>query len=108
MRLRVRSLALLIGLRIWRCRELWCRPAATAPIRPLAWEPPYAAGAAQEMAKKKEADTGVPVVLQWKQIPLVSMRMHVQSLALFSGLRIQCYCELWCRPAATALIRPLG
>ena len=25
---------------------LWCRPAATAPIRPLAWEPPYAAGVA--------------------------------------------------------------
>jgi len=23
---------------------------ATAPIRPLAWEPPYAAGAAQEIA----------------------------------------------------------
>ena len=21
---------------------LWCRPAAVAPIRPLAWEPPYA------------------------------------------------------------------
>ena len=33
---------------------LWCRPMATAPIRPLAWEPPYAAGAAQEMAKKKK------------------------------------------------------
>ena len=31
---------------------LWHRPAATALIRPLAWEPPYAAGAAQEMAKK--------------------------------------------------------
>ena len=29
---------------------LWCRPVATAPIRPLAWEPPYAAGAAQEIA----------------------------------------------------------
>ena len=29
---------------------LWRRLAATAPIRPLAWEPPYAAGAAQEMA----------------------------------------------------------
>ena len=26
---------------------LWCRPAATAPIEPLTWEPPYAAGAAQ-------------------------------------------------------------
>ena len=25
------------------------------------------------------------------------MRMQVWSLALFSGLRIQCYCELWCR-----------
>ena len=31
---------------------LWHRPAATALIRPLAWEPPYAAGAAQEMAKR--------------------------------------------------------
>ena len=29
---------------------LWCRPVATAPIQPLAWEPPYAAGAAQEIA----------------------------------------------------------
>ena len=25
---------------------LWRRPAVTAPIGPLAWEPPYAAGAA--------------------------------------------------------------
>ena len=33
-RLQVRSLALLSGLRIWRCRELWCRPAAVAPIQP--------------------------------------------------------------------------
>jgi len=31
----------------------WCRPAATAPIRPLPWEPPSAAGAAQEMAKRQ-------------------------------------------------------
>ena len=71
MRLWVWSLPLLSGLTIRRCRELWCRlqtqlgsrvavdPAllwlwrrmvATAPIRPLAWEPPYAAGAAQEIA----------------------------------------------------------
>ncbi len=32
---------------------LWCRPAAAAPIRPLAWEPPYAAGAALEKAKRQ-------------------------------------------------------
>ena len=30
---------------------LWCRPVATAPIQPLAWESPYAPGVAQEMAK---------------------------------------------------------
>ena len=30
---------------------LWRRLAATAPIRPLAWELPYAKGAAQEIAK---------------------------------------------------------
>ena len=30
---------------------LWCRPAATAPIRPLAWEPPYAVGAALKSQK---------------------------------------------------------
>ena len=28
--------------------------AATAPIRPLAWEPPYAVAAAQEMAKRQK------------------------------------------------------
>ena len=61
----VQSLPLLSGLTIRCCRELWCRLqtrlgsrvawlwrrlAATAPIRPLAWEPPYAVGAAQEIA----------------------------------------------------------
>ena len=63
---------------------------------------------------------------QWKLIRLVTMRMRVRSLALLSGLRIQRFCELWCRwqtqlgygsdpvllwlcfrPAAAALIRPL-
>ena len=32
---------------------LWRRPAATAPIRPLAWQPPYAVGAALEKAKRQ-------------------------------------------------------
>ena len=35
---------------------LWHRPVATAPIRPLAWEPPYAAVAAQEIAKKTKKE----------------------------------------------------
>ena len=33
---------------------LWLRPAATAQIRPLAWEPPYAIGAALKRQKKKK------------------------------------------------------
>ena len=32
---------------------LWCRPAATAPIQSLAWEPPYATGAALEKAERQ-------------------------------------------------------
>ena len=35
---------------------LWCRPVATAPIPPLAWEYPYAAEAALEMAKKRQKE----------------------------------------------------
>ena len=31
---------------------LWRRLEATAPIRPLAWEPPYAEGEALEKAKR--------------------------------------------------------
>ena len=31
---------------------LWCRQAATAPIRPLPWERPYAMGVALEKTKK--------------------------------------------------------
>ena len=60
----VRSLALLRGLRVPRCHELWCRLqpptllwlwrrlVATAPIRSLAWELPYATGMALEKAKR--------------------------------------------------------
>ena len=36
---------------------LWCRSAATAPIGPLAWEPPYAVGVAQKMAKRQNNKT---------------------------------------------------
>ena len=49
------------SFRTRRCRELWCGSqmrlgscvaVATAPIRPLAWEPPCAGGAA--LGKKKK------------------------------------------------------
>ena len=62
MRMQVRSLALLSVLSIWHCSLscgvgfrhsldpellwLWCSLASTSPIRPLAWECPYATGMA--------------------------------------------------------------
>ena len=65
MSLWVWSLASLSRLRIWHCRELWCRSqmwlrsgiavtlGAIAPIQPLAWKPPYAAGTALKRQKTK-------------------------------------------------------
>ena len=35
---------------------LWCRLAVVAPIRPLAWEPPYALGAALKRPKKNKKE----------------------------------------------------
>ena len=67
MRMQVQSPALLRGLGIWHCHELWCRSqmrlisrvavavvAAAALIRLLPWEPPYAMGAALEKAKRQK------------------------------------------------------
>ena len=34
----------------------WRRLVATAPIRPLAWEPPYAVGTALEKTKKEKKE----------------------------------------------------
>ena len=53
MRMWVLSLVLLCGLRIWRCHELWYRPAAAAPIWLLAWEFLYDPGVAQKRQKGK-------------------------------------------------------
>jgi len=33
---------------------LWCNPVAAAPIRPLAWEPPYAAGDKKDKKKTQK------------------------------------------------------
>ena len=36
---------------------LWCRPAATALIRPLAWEPLYAVGSGPRKRQKDKEKT---------------------------------------------------
>jgi len=72
LRFQIQSLASLSGLRIRCFRELWCRskmrlrsciarlwhrPAPTALLRPLAWEPPYATGAALKKQKTTTTTT---------------------------------------------------
>ena len=55
---------------------LWCRPAATAPIRPLAWEPPYAMGEALGRQKDKNKKVLVqvsPYALLLFLLPFVSL-----------------------------------
>ena len=69
MRIQVQSLALLSGLEsgvamicgiVRRCGSnqvslwLWYRPADVAPVLPLAWELPYATGAALKKKKKSK------------------------------------------------------
>ena len=69
MRMQIWSMALLNGLRIQCCRELWCRlqtrsdpallwlqcrPVVIALIWPPAWEPPYSTGVALKSKKKKK------------------------------------------------------
>ena len=36
---------------------LWCRLAAVAPVRSLAWEPPHAVGMALKSKKQKQKQT---------------------------------------------------
>ena len=42
---------------------LWSRLAATAPVQPLAWDPPYAVGVALKRQKKMSAALGRAEVL---------------------------------------------
>ena len=61
--------------------------------------------------------SGAPIVVQQKKVQLGTMRLQVQSLASFSGIRIRHCRELWCRSqtwlgshvaVAAAPIRPLA
>ena len=88
------------------------RLVATTLIRPLVWEPPYAAGCSprkgKKTKKKKIFFEEFPLWLSGFQTRLVSMRMWVWSLPSLSGLRIWLCHELWCRLLAAAQINSLA
>ena len=83
---------------------LWCRLAATAPIKPLAQEAPCAVGVVLKREKDKKKKMmqimGFPTVMQWVKnstaVAGVTAEVWVRSLASLSGLRIWCCHELWC------------
>ena len=106
MRSPVRSLALLSRLRIWPCRELWCRSQtqrdpvllrlwcgvpAVVLIRPLAWEAPYAAGRALQRREKKKKNHRQPLLEGKKQLALGLNKdqAHFNPVILLIGLQIQ-------------------
>ena len=80
-----------------RCRSdlvslwLWHRLAATAPIRPLAWEPPYASGAALEKTKRQTNKQTNPEKNEKKEVPntvftVPKPRFELQLCQLLSQL----------------------
>ena len=109
MRLWVRFLASLSMLRIWHCRELWCRsrcldpellwcrPAAIALIGPLAWEPPYAVGVA---LKSKKRNWSLVFKLMgekvWQTPTNVLGNSNIQRFNMTSTKFISWKCQLMC------------
>ena len=65
---------------IWRWLWLWCRLAAIAPSRPLACNPPYAAGAAQ---KKKDEITSVlgkfQQIITWEKQSRLGYKWNIMA-----------------------------
>ena len=70
---------------------LWHRPAATALIRPLAWEPPYAVGVAQENTQKRPKKK-VKCAIQWF---LVYSKSCTSVTAISTRTFFAVFCKFW-------------
>ena len=58
---------------------LWCRPAAVAPIQPLAWEPSYVMGAALKRQKERKKERKISI---WTHIlRKISLLQHVEKIS---------------------------
>ena len=86
---------------------LWRRPAATALIRPLAWEPPYSLGAAlkkkQQKNLKKNKSYWLQFISQDDVYVVVCFQLHLQTnnskaylVYLFKqNISVQYYLRKW-------------
>ena len=61
---------------------LWARPVATAPIGPLAWEPPYAEGMGLKRQKTKQNKKTHMVSVLKKSLDGLNSRMEMTSVFL--------------------------
>ena len=61
--------------------------AATVPIRPLAWEPPYAVGAALEKTKKKKVSKFQSLII----ITKYSNEIFHEAIILLSQWKWPCF-----------------
>ena len=75
---------------------LWCRPAAAAPIQPLAWKLPYAAGTALKSKKDPPSQSHSPHgVLQ--SGPCSPQKPQDSSSSVFTAdCSLQVHCSHWC------------
>ena len=54
----------------------WCRPVATAPIVPLAWEPPHATGAVLEKTERPKKKKKKANISTWRQEDREEKELH--------------------------------
>ena len=85
---------------------LWHRLAATAPIRPLAWESPCAAAAAQEIAKKdKNKQTNKQ---NKKGSDFATLPQMVEKVFMYGRKRIQTWTSLKYKPFSPPSLQVFG
>ena len=78
---------------------LWRRPVATAPIRPLGWEPPYAWGAALEKTNRQKKKKK-----KKKKFPS-SYHLNYQNMLLSEELQSLTFFPLYSKSTGKNILR---
>ena len=89
----------------WLWLWLWCRPAATAPIQPLAWEPPYAVGVTlkktkgKKKAKKQKTQNSMPLLIR---VISASYKLGTDRISITLVIELNVY--LWQSVSTSSLL----